>query len=283
MMDIKLQKKLDTASGPMLLDVDFSLKEGEFASIQGPSGAGKSSIARMLAGLMVPEKGRISHSNTLWLDTEQKISLPPQQRPMALLFQKPALFPNMTVARNLSFALAKHEKPSLLEEMQEVMELGALWNKRPQQLSGGQQQRVALARTLVQSPKVLLLDEPLSAQDPKMRKKLQDFILQKHRELGCTTLLISHDESDIASLAATQFILSEGKLVSKNKVQNTHASQHWGTILSMETIQDHIKLVLELSQGLATLEIPKALGQDLRVGDQFSLTPQFKTMQEGKS
>ncbi len=212
MIHIALQKKLTAVDGEMLLDVDFTLKQGKLTTLYGESGVGKTSIFRIIAGLLKADKGLISVQQKTWLDTEQKICLKPQQRKIGFVFQDYALFPNMTVKENLFFALEKGQDKQIIDQLIAIIELGNLENRKPQHLSGGQKQRVALARAMVRKPDILLLDEPLSALDPKMRAKLQDYILEVHKQFKLTTLLISHDIGEVVKMSDHVIILKNGKI-----------------------------------------------------------------------
>ena len=201
MIEIDIRKLLKSSAGEMLLDVKVELEEGKLTTIYGVSGAGKSTLLMLLAGLLKPEEGHITVGSKLWSDTSKKIFLAPQKRNIGLVFQEYALFPNMTVRENLLFGVGKSKSTAIVDQLVEIIDLGQLQNRKPNTLSGGQKQRVALARALVRKPNMLLLDEPLSALDHEMRVKLQSYILEVHREFNLTTLLISHDVSEIIRLS----------------------------------------------------------------------------------
>ena len=213
MIELSVRKTLRSSSGEMSLQVKCAVESGSLVTIYGPSGAGKTTLLRILAGLLTPDEGRIVVDGTVWLDTQQKVNLPPQQRNVGLVFQDYALFPTMTVRENLRFALAKGQDDRVVRELMEIVHLDALHDRKPDTLSGGQRQRVALARALVQRPHVLLLDEPLSALDPAMRTQLQQHLLQAHRTYGLTTLLVSHDPGEIIRLSDRMLVLEQGQLV----------------------------------------------------------------------
>ncbi len=215
MISLDVQKKLHSAEGEMTLELDLQISEGHLVTIYGESGAGKTTTLRILSGLLKPDKGVITVDGNTWFDSEKSIYLRPQQRNTGLVFQDYALFPNMTVLENLQFASKSKADKMVIDRLLELMELGALQHRKPGSLSGGQQQRVALARALVQRPKILLLDEPLSALDFKIRIKLQDHLLEAHREFGLTTLLISHDISEISKLSDQVFVLEKGKITKR--------------------------------------------------------------------
>jgi len=213
MIDLQLSKKLTGAGGDILLQIDRHMQSGEIVGIYGPSGAGKSSILRMLAGLMVPDGGFIQVAGEIWLDTARGINLRPQHRNIGMVFQEYSLFPNMTVLQNLEFALEKGKDKSLIKEMLEIIGMEALADQRPQLLSGGQKQRIALARAMLRQPKLLLLDEPLSALDREMRKNLQEYILRFHRDFQLTTLIVSHDAAEISRMTERLWVLEHGSFV----------------------------------------------------------------------
>ncbi len=217
MIKLSFHKKLWSPSGEMRLGIDLDLSPGTFISLYGESGAGKTSLLRIFAGLLAPEEGRIVVNDVTWLDTSRRISLPPQKRKIGFLFQDYALFPNMTVKENLLFALNRKQEKKTVDELIEIIELGELQHRMPETISGGQKQRVALARALVQKPKILLLDEPLSALDHAMRKKLQYHVLQVHREYGLTTVLVSHDVSEILRMSDHMLVIENGKIIKQGK------------------------------------------------------------------
>lgn len=212
MLNVEVQKKLLFAEGEMMLDVALQLPVGELVALTGPSGSGKTTLLRMIAGLAKPERGHIAFANHIWFDQQRKMNLPPQRRNVGIVFQEYALFPNMTVRKNLAYALQSGHDPTIVEELIGIMELEALTDRYPSTLSGGQQQRVALARALVNQPSVLLLDEPLSALDNHTRNRLQDYILKLHQKFNLTIILVSHDVGEIVKMASRVFTLSEGRI-----------------------------------------------------------------------
>jgi len=218
-MIVELRKKLAAPQGPMLLDVKLELPAGAFAVLTGPSGSGKSMLLRLLAGLERPEEGRIALGDSVWQDSRQGLFLKPQDRSVGMVFQQYALFPHWSVRQNLRYALPRGESASRIEELLDVMELGELGDRLPHLLSGGQQQRVALARALVRRPKLLLLDEPLSALDVRTRRRLQQYLLQLHRSYGLTILLVTHDPQEMMQLADQLIWLEAGRIVQQGDPQ----------------------------------------------------------------
>lgn len=211
MIELDLEKSLFGPEGKMRLKVSCQIRQGELVGLYGPSGAGKSSILRMISGLMKPDAGRLHVFGKTWFDTDQRVNLKPQRRNIGMVFQEYALFPNMTVKENLLFALDKGQDPVIVSEMLERVGLENLAQKRPLVLSGGQKQRVALARAMVRRPRILLLDEPLSALDMEMRANLQQYMVQFHKDYALTTLLVSHDASEISRMAERVLVLENGK------------------------------------------------------------------------
>jgi len=219
-------KRLHSADGEIELNADVALAEGEFVTLFGPSGAGKTTLLRMLAGLARPDRGRIAVGGEVWFDSKRRIDLPPQRREIGLVFQDYALFPNMTVRQNLAFALAAKQQVGRVDELIDMMQLGALQQRLPASLSGGQKQRVALARALVRRPKLLLLDEPFSALDAATRIRLQDEILRLHRSFGLTTLIVSHDLGEVYKLSDRVLLIERGKISRNGRPAAVFSDRH---------------------------------------------------------
>ncbi|KQT54563.1 hypothetical protein ASG43_02955 [Aureimonas sp. Leaf454] len=191
-------------------DFDLSVERGEFVTFLGPSGCGKTTLLRMVAGFETPTEGRIR------IDGRDVTDLAPNARKIGMVFQAYALFPNMTVADNVAFGLKvagrpKAEIAARVEEMLSLIKLGHLGPRYPYQLSGGQQQRVALARALAVKPQVLLLDEPLSALDAKIRLSLRGEIRDLQRKLGITAIFVTHDQEEALSMSDRIVVLNEGR------------------------------------------------------------------------
>lgn len=196
----------------MTLDVAFNIGEGQLIAIYGSSGAGKTTILRLISGLSMAEKLYTEVGGQIWSDSSKKIFLQPQERSIGFVFQDLALFPNLTLRENIEYALPKKENKNVVDELIEALELTALQRTKPLHLSGGQKQRVALARAIARKPRLLLLDEPLSALDTKMRSRLQEFILKVHREFNFTTILVSHHLPEVYKMADQVFCLEKGKI-----------------------------------------------------------------------
>lgn len=211
MIELDIRKKLHSAQGEFTLDLQLHVEQGEFATLFGHSGVGKTTLLRCLAGLAEPDDGFIRVQGTSWF--ERGIMLPPQQRRVGYMFQDYALFPNMSVRGNLEFALRSGADRRRVDELIELMALGELQHRKPATLSGGQQQRVALARALAAEPRLLLLDEPFSALDQQTRLRLQDEVLRLQRHYGLTTIMVSHDVSEVYKLSQRVMLMEHGKIV----------------------------------------------------------------------
>jgi molybdate transport system ATP-binding protein len=207
MIKLDVRKTLQGSAGEMRLDVALSIREHTFVALAGPSGSGKTTLLRILAGLEKAE-GDITVGPREWLARGK--SLPPQKRGIGFVFQDYALFPNMTVEQNLLYANQDRAHAAVLLDLTELLELK---DRLPGTLSGGQKQRVALCRAFMNRPKLLLMDEPLSALDPAMRTKLQHDILTLHKAFGTTTVMVSHDPSEIYRLAERVAVLEQGRIV----------------------------------------------------------------------
>ncbi len=199
------------AGTAVVQDFNLDVKKGEFVSFLGPSGCGKTTTLRMVAGFEIPTTG------TVTLDDANITNKAPNQRNVGMVFQAYALFPNMTVAQNIGFGMQIHRESKQaikqrVEEMLALIHLETKGNSYPNQLSGGQQQRVALARALANRPQVLLLDEPLSALDAKIRVQLRQEIRSIQRKLGITAIYVTHDQEEALSISDRIVVMSAGKI-----------------------------------------------------------------------
>ena len=203
MLSIDIRKALHGSQGQMHLDVNIDIKQGEFVVLMGESGSGKTTLLRVLAGLEKAE-GEVYVEGNSWTN------VPTQQRGIGFVFQDYALFDNMTVEENLLF-VKRDEK--FARELLELTELTGLSTHHVKSLSGGQKQRVALCRAMMNRPKLLLMDEPLSALDVTMRQILQSEIKKFHKMFGTTTIMVSHDTESAYTLADRIIVLEQGKIM----------------------------------------------------------------------
>lgn len=217
----KLQKSY--AYSPVFERIDCHIERGEFVTLLGPSGCGKSTLLRCIAGLTSVDSGQIL------LDGHDIVPLSPQKRGIGMVFQSYALFPNMTVEQNVAFGLrmqkVKADESQLrVREVLELVELGKFAGRYPHQLSGGQCQRVALARSLVTRPRLLLLDEPLSALDARIRKHLREQIRAIQRELGLTTIFVTHDQEEALTMSDRIFLMNQGRIVQSGDAETLYTA-----------------------------------------------------------
>jgi len=279
MIQIDITKPLHTSEGTIDLIVNKEIQNGDFLTLFGKSGSGKTTLLRILAGLETPKSGKIIVDDVVWFDSEKKINLPPQKREVGLVFQDYALFPNMSVQKNLEFALKDKKDTNKVDEILEIMEIENLSKMKPEHLSGGQKQRVAVARSLMSSPKMLLLDEPLSALDSAMRLKLQDELHSIHQRFNITSILVSHDISEVFRLSNRVFKISLGQITDDGNPSEVFANQNIsgkfkvvGEVLSI--VKSDILYIVEV---LAHNEIIKVTTvksdiEALNIGDKILLS-----------
>ncbi|MFO1326777.1 MAG: ABC transporter ATP-binding protein [Rubrivivax sp.] len=207
----RIGKHYPGAATPAVDALSLAIEAGEFITLLGPSGSGKTTTLMLLAGFESPTSGEIR------FDGRPIQTLPPHRREMGVVFQSYSLFPHMTVAQNVAFPLSVRKVPAderrrRVAQALDKVRLGHLAGRRPQQLSGGQQQRVALARALVFEPRVVLMDEPLSALDKKLREEMQLEIRRLHRELGITMVFVTHDQSEAMTLSDRVAVFNHGRI-----------------------------------------------------------------------
>ena len=260
---------------PVFKGISFDISKGEFITLLGPSGCGKSTLLRSLAGLVTPDCGQIRVAG------EDITRLKPQLRGIGMVFQHYALFPNLTVAGNVAFGLTMQRlnKADITRRVSEVLELVGLNGREhhyPAQLSGGQRQRVALARALVVRPRILLLDEPLSALDAPIRKHLREQIRTIQQQLALTTVFVTHDQEEALTLSDRVFVMNEGQIVQADTAEaiytrpvNDFVASFIGNYNLLSAEQTHSLLGLSIRGRLAVRpesiyirELGHAIGQD---------------------
>lgn len=286
MIEIDVSKELLGSQGKMNLSVNLSFESKSFVALSGQSGSGKTTLLRILAGLENAH-GKISVDDEIWLDGTR--ALAPQQRGIGFVFQDYALFPNMSVLENLLFV---RKDKVLAHQLLELSELSELANRKPATLSGGQKQRVSLCRAMMNRPKLLLMDEPLSALDPSMRNKLQHEILTLHKNFGTTTIMVSHDPSEIYRLSDRVIVLSQGQVIqdgdAKSVLLRTQGSQKFsfeGELLDIVKVDVIYVAIVAIGQQIVEIVLDGSEAKDLHVGDIVSLgtkafAPMIQKMKE---
>ncbi|HEB9306143.1 TPA: sulfate/molybdate ABC transporter ATP-binding protein [Campylobacter coli] len=280
MIKIDIKLPINTAKGKKQLELNTCLKANEITAIFGESGAGKTTLLKIIAGLIKPEFGRIKVGDELWLDTQKNINLAIQKRKIGFVFQDYALFPNMSVKENISYAATSKQKA---EELLSLMNLENLAKIYPKNLSGGQAQRVALARALAREPQILLLDEPLSALDFKMRSFLQDELVKILQHFKITTLLVSHDLAEIYKLSHRILELSDGKIIKDARTNEFFTSSNLSaklrlsaTLLEMKKSDILVIFTLLLNQDIVKITLSEEeflrSYKDIKIGDTLLLS-----------
>ena len=273
MISLNIKKELHGSNGVMNLDINLSLQNGEFVALSGVSGSGKTTLLRVLAGIE-EAFGEIIVNGEIWLN--EKIKKPIQKRDIGFVFQDYALFPNLSVIDNLLYV--KKDK-DLAKQLLNLTDLYELKNRYPNSLSGGQKQRVSLCRALMKRPKILLMDEPLSALDPHMRLKLQDEILTLHKEFKTTTIMVSHDPSEMYKLASRVLVLKDGKIIDdglpKDILLKTQGSQKFsfeGELLDIIKVDVINIAIVAIGQQIVEVVISNIEAQNLIIGEKVNVS-----------
>ncbi|MGJ0300819.1 ABC transporter ATP-binding protein [Aliarcobacter cryaerophilus] len=273
MISLNIKKELHGSNGVMNLDINLSLQNGEFVALSGVSGSGKTTLLRVLAGLE-EAFGEIIVDSEIWLN--EKIKKPIQKRDIGFVFQDYALFPNLSVIDNLLYV--KKDK-DLAKQLLSLTDLYELKNRYPNSLSGGQKQRVSLCRALMKRPKILLMDEPLSALDSHMRLKLQDEILTLHKEFKTTTIMVSHDPSEMYKLASRVLVLKDGKIIDdglpKDILLKTQGSQKFnfeGELLDIIKVDVINIAIVAIGQQIVEVVISNIEAQNLIIGEKVNVS-----------
>ena len=273
MISLNIKKELHGSNGVMNLDINLSLQNGEFVALSGVSGSGKTTLLRVLAGLE-EAFGEIIADGEIWLN--EKIKKPIQKRDIGFVFQDYALFENLNVIDNLLYV--KKDK-DLAKQLLSLTDLYELKNRYPNSLSGGQKQRISLCRALMKRPKILLMDEPLSALDPHMRLKLQDEILTLHKEFKTTTIMVSHDPSEMYKLASRVLVLKDGKIIDdglpKDILLKTQGSQKFsfeGELLDIIKVDVINIAIVAIGQQIVEVVISNIEAQNLIIGEKVNVS-----------
>lgn len=218
-MQVSLRNIFKDFNGHQVLrEISFDLVDGELVSLLGPSGCGKTTTLNLIAGILSPSQGQI------FFDGEDITQRRPEDRQIGMIFQTYALYPHMTVRANIEFPLkmaklGKEEKEKRIASMLSILDIGDLLDRKPSQLSGGQQQRVAIARALVKQPRLLLMDEPFSNLDKKLRVKMRSEIRNLQQQLGITTIFVTHDQEEASSISDRIILMQEGHIIQQGTPQ----------------------------------------------------------------
>ncbi len=273
MIDIDIKKKLHGSIGSMMLKIKLSIKERDFVAVFGESGSGKTTFLRILAGLEKSD-GQIKVGNNVWQNGKK--FLPPQKRKIGFVFQDYALFPNMSIEENLFFV---NKDKNLANELLKITQLQELKNRLPNTLSGGQKQRVALIRAMMNKPKLLLMDEPLSALDPQMRLRLQQDILLLHKKFETTTVFVSHDPSEIYRLANRVVVINHGNIIDdgapKKILLKTTGSQKFsfvGEVLDIIKVDIVYIAVISIGQQIVEVVMSPSEAKNIKIGQKISVS-----------
>ena len=267
--------RVSIALGNFLLDdVSLSIRKGDYYCIMGPSGAGKTIILEAIAGLLVPDSGRILHNG------QDVRNIPPEHRRIGLVYQDYSLFPHMTVERNIAFGMSmrkmsRAKRETRAKELMHQFGITHLKDRAPLTLSGGEQQRVSLARALAIEPELLLLDEPLSALDPITREQFIGELRVLHRDHGLTIVHVTHDRRDPVSLGTRMAMIIDGRLVQEGLIGDIFSSPRHEEIARFIGFENILKgTVVSCDDGLCQVEIGKnqvSVVADVKPGDKTAL------------
>lgn len=275
MLSANLHKELATSTGRGALNVDLTFHQGAITSLYGDSGVGKTIILRMLAGLENPDNGSIKYDGQAWLNDNGHVLVAPNKRCVGLVFQDYGLFPNMSIEENLRYADVDGNNAQLHYYL-EVFGLTSLKDQRPDSLSGGQKQRTAIARALVYKPKVLLLDEPFTAQDRKMSTVIGKEILKYTKEHQCITVLVTHNIAATIQLATYIYSISKGEVVKEGSMEEVFLGSAdktengiYGVIAEKHDMNEVVNLAVLANEQLFEVQVEES--SQFEVGDEVFL------------
>ena len=273
MIDINIVKNLHGSNGNMDLNININIAKNDFIALSGQSGSGKTTLLRILAGLE-DASGKIVVNNNIWLDTNTKLAI--QKRDIGFVFQDYALFENMTVEENLLYVNKDKQLAKYLLSMTNLWELKT---RLPHTLSGGQKQRVSLCRAYMNRPSIVLMDEPLSALDITMRKQLQDDILTLHKEFESTTIIVSHEPSEIYKLCNRVIVLNQGKIINdgtpKEVLLQTSGSSKFsfeGELLDIIKVDVIYIAIVSIGQQIVEVVVDNNEMVNLKIGTKVRLS-----------
>ena len=266
---IDLFHSFSTLQGIQKIEANLQIPLGEYVSISGISGSGKTTFLRLISGLIQPQNGTICWGEQVWHDTKNKQCIPPQERNIGMVFQDYALFPNMNTLDNIIFACKEKVEKKYLHSILDTLGLDNYLPRYPHQLSGGQQQRVAIARALISKPALLLLDEPFSALDESLKKTIQSFIYEIHKQNSMTTLVVSHQISEIKPYAHRFLQFENEKLLDYHYIEKKNLSVQ-GILISKEMSVSEMSQVTLLYDGKTyQFPFPSSELEKLNIGDKI--------------
>jgi molybdate transport system ATP-binding protein len=266
---IDLFHSFSTLQGIQKIEANLQIPIGEYVSVSGISGSGKTTFLRLISGLIPPQNGTISWGEQVWHDTKNKQCIPPQERNIGMVFQDYALFPNMNTLDNIIFACKEKVEKKYLQSILDTLGLDNYLTRYPHQLSGGQQQRVAIARALISKPALLLLDEPFSALDESLKKTVQSFIYEIHLQNSMTTLVVSHQISEIKPYAHRFLQFENEKLLDYQYIEKKNLLVQ-GILISKEMSESEMSQVTLLYDGkIYQSPFPSSELEKLHIGDKI--------------
>jgi len=260
MIKFDLHKEFKVKGESFRLQLNAECEQGKIIAVYGSSGVGKSSLLRMLAGLTNPDKGSISVGEETWFNSSEKKNVKANKRSIGFLFQDYSLFPNMTVLKNILYGVDDKHDQELINRIIEISDLKELLDRKPGNLSGGQQQRVALARAIARKPKLLLLDEPLSALDAEMRMKLQKEILAINSIIKTTIIIVSHNLPEVFKLADEVLLIENGVFTKKgtpSEIFTNEKTDLMGEFISAKEDENTKTLRIMVEGKIVTVNLPK--------------------------
>lgn len=274
MIDIRVTKKLLGQNGEFLFECGITTDSHKLISVFGPSGSGKSTLLKMIAGLETPDDGYIAVGGEVWYNKEKGINLKAQKRKVGFVFQEYSLFPNMNVIENIIFAQSEKSRQKA-NELLELTELTELANAYPSTLSGGQKQRVAIARAIARDPQILLLDEPFSALDTAVKRKLHEEVLRLKSALKIPILFVSHDKEEVFRLSDEVAAVKDGKISSLTSPSEAFFDNKfsgkfsfYGTVIGIKKIDIAYMAYLSVGGQIAQVLLSKSEADNLKTGDE---------------
>ncbi|MDV9034333.1 molybdenum ABC transporter ATP-binding protein [Pseudomonas sp. RAC1] len=272
-MSSRLKARLKLARDTFTLDVDLDLPSRGISALFGHSGSGKTSCLRCLAGLEQADEAFIQVNGEVWHDTERNLFVPPHRRPLGYVFQEPSLFPHLSVRGNLAFGwrrVAASERKVELDQACQLLGIGHLLERKPSTLSGGEAQRVGIARALLSSPRLLLMDEPLAALDGPRKREILPYLERLHDELDIPVVYVSHAQDEVARLADHLVLLEQGKVMASGPIGPTLARLDLSLAQSEDAgvVLEGVVVGHQPDYGLFDLRLPGAVGPTLRIAHQ---------------